>query len=314
MDSRHRVVALLSAPQSVFQLGFVDAIFGGDRYDFAVCAERAGAVRTLSGYDMVVTHGLEALEWADTVVVPGKDRTVEPSPPAVVAALRAAHARGARVAGVCSGAFLLAEAGLLDGRRATTHWRLAADLARVAPRVRVDPGVLYIDHGDVATSAGSAAGIDLCLHLLRADRGAAYAARVARTMVMAPHREGCQLQYADLPPYDGRVPDSLGPVLEWAADHLAEPIGVEDLAARAGLSPRTLARRFEEQLGVSPGRWLADRRVAAARELLEGTDLPVESVAVRVGLHSATNLRRHFTRVLAATPASYRRAFRTPAA
>ncbi|GAA1360783.1 GlxA family transcriptional regulator [Streptomyces beijiangensis] len=320
MSPRHRVVALVQPPQSTFELGCAARVFGvaapgiPQAYDFGVCTEHPGPVPTDAGYDIHVAQGLEALDTADTVVVPGRTPPTAPAPPAVLDALRRAHGRGARIAAICSGAFLVAEAGLLDGRRAATHWRLAEALARHAPRVRVDPDVLYIDHGDVATSGGSAAGIDLCLHLVRADQGAAYAAQVARDMVMPPHREGCQLQYVDLSPYEGRVPESLAPLLAWAADRLGEHIGIDELADHAGLSPRTLARRFNEQLGVSPGRWVLDRRVAAARALLEQSDLPVETVATRVGLHSATNLRRHFHRALRTTPAAYRRAFQQPAA
>ncbi|NGN69953.1 helix-turn-helix domain-containing protein [Streptomyces sp. A7024] len=312
----HRVVALVMPPQATFELSLAAEIFGVPRsnlpvpYDFRVCAEHTGAVPTLAGYDMHVAHGLEALTDADTVIIPGKHRPAEPASPAVVDALRAAHRRGARIAAICSGAFLLAEAGLLDGRRAATHWRHAAGLALAAPAAEVDADVLYVDDGDIATSAGSAAGIDLCLSLVRRDQGAAYAAQVARNMVVPPQREGGQLQYADRPPQETGG-ESLAPVLEWAEARLAEPIGVPELAGRAGLSPRTLARRFEAELGTTPGRWLLARRVAAARALLEETDLPVESIATRVGLHSAVNLRRRFQQAVRTTPGAYRRAFRT---
>ncbi|WP_419996511.1 GlxA family transcriptional regulator [Streptomyces boninensis] len=311
----HRIVALVQPPQATFELALAAEVFGvtrsdRPRYDFRVCAEHPGPVPTLAGYDMHVTHGLDALDDADTVILPGKHRPADPASPTVLAALRAAHRRGARLAAICSGAFLLAEAGLLDGRRAATHWRHAAELARLAPAAEVDIDVLYVDDGSIATSAGSAAGIDLCLSLVRRDHGAAYAAMVARNMVVPPQREGGQLQYADRPPDAGDA-GSLGPVLEWAESRLAEPIGVAELAARAGLSQRTLARRFEEELRTSPGRWLLARRVAAARALLEQTDLPVEAVAVRCGLHSAVNLRRRFHQALRTTPGAYRRAFRT---
>ncbi|WP_336216297.1 helix-turn-helix domain-containing protein [Nonomuraea sp. LPB2021202275-12-8] len=310
--SLHRVVALVLPPQSTFELACAAEVFGmrrpglPARYEFAVCAESPGAVPTLAGYDMAVADGLAALEAADTVVIPGRQRRDEPVPPAVIDAVLRAHRRGARIVAICSGAFLLAEAGLLDHRRATTHWRMAAELAARFPEVRVEADTLYVDLGDLATSAGTAAAIDLCLHLVRADHGAAYAAQVARHMVMPPHREGGQLQYAVVP---GGVPDSLAPVLDWAAERLHEPLTVDDLAARAGVSPRTLARRFAEQLGVSPGRWLLGQRVSAARALLEETDLPVETIAGRVGLSSATNLRRRFHRIVRTTPAAYRRSF-----
>ncbi|MEV0590677.1 helix-turn-helix domain-containing protein [Nonomuraea cavernae] len=310
----HRVVALALPPQSTFELACAAEVFGvrrpglPDHYDFQVCAERPGAVPTLAGYDMAVTSGLAALDHAGTVVIPGWQRPLEPAPPAVLDALRRAHGRGARLVAICSGAFLLAQTGLLDHRRATTHWRMAAELRDRFPLVDVDADTLYADLGDVATSAGTAAGIDLCLHLVRADHGAAYAAQVARHMVMPPHREGGQLQYAAAPPA-ARPADSLGPLLDWAAERLHEPLTVDRLAARAGVSARTLARRFAGQLGVSPGQWLLSRRVAAAQALLEETDLPVETIAARVGLSSAVNLRRRFHRALRTTPVAYRRTF-----
>lgn len=310
----HRVVALVLPPQSTFELACAAEVFGVPRpglpagYTFGVCTERPGAVPTLAGYDMVVDQGLSALADADTVVIPGWQRPDDPASPAVIDAVRQAHGRGARVAAICSGAFLLAQAGLLDGRRATTHWRMAAELAARFPQVQVEPDTLYIDLGDVATSAGTAAGVDLCLHLARADHGAAHAAQIARHMVMPPHREGGQLQYA-APARTAHPPESLAPILDWAVERLHEPLTVDDLAARAGVSPRTLARRFAGQLGVAPGRWLLQQRIQAARTLLEETDLPVETIAARVGLSSAANLRRRFRTLVRTTPAAYRRAF-----
>lgn len=278
------------------------------RYDFRICAERPGPLRTTIGPAMLVDAGLAALREADTVVVPGWQPAGAPAPPPVARALRAAHQRGARIAAICTGAFVLAQAGLLDGRRATTHWRSAARLAAAFPEVQVDPDVLFVDHGDVATSAGTGAGIDLCLHLVRSDHGAAYAAQVARNMVLPPHREGSQLQYATQPA-PARADESLAPLLEWATSRLGTRLTVGRLAERAGMSSRTLARQFTEQLGTSPGRWLLGRRLDAARELLEQTDLPVETVATRVGLASAVNLRRHFRAHLGTTPGTYRRTF-----
>lgn len=311
----HRVVALVRPPQPVFALACATEVFGDPagpgvpaRYAFEVCTEHPGPVRTSGGYDMLVATGLEALERADTVVVPGWHDTADISA-TVADAVRRAHERGTRIVGICSGAFVLAAAGILDGRRAATHWAQAAELADRYPRVRVDPAVLYVDHGDVATSAGSGAGVDLCLHLVSADQGAAYAMRIARQLVMPPHREGCQLQYTELPT-TGPVTDSLAPLLEWVTERLDQPVSVADMAARSQVSTRTLTRRFTEQLGISPGRWLLDRRLAATRALLEETDLPVETVARRVGLSSAVNLRRRFHEALRTTPAAYRRAFR----
>ncbi|TDD88895.1 helix-turn-helix domain-containing protein [Actinomadura darangshiensis] len=312
----HRVVALVRPPQSSFELGCAAQVFGierpglATRYTFGVCTERPGPVATYAGYDMLVNDGLEALDLADTVVIPGWLPPTEPPSPAVVEALRRAHSRGARVASICSGAFALAHAGLLDGRRATTHWARADELAERFPQVQVDPDVLYVDHGDVATSAGAGAGIDLCMHLVRADQGARYAAHIARTMVMPPHREGGQLQYA-APPHPEQIDGTLAPLLEWVTERLAEPVSVEGLAAHAGLSTRTLARRFADQLGTSPGQWLLAQRITAARDLLETTDLPLDAIARHVGLSSATNLRRRFLGALGTTPGAYRRAFRT---
>ncbi|MFE0644060.1 GlxA family transcriptional regulator [Streptomyces sp. NPDC058877] len=312
--SLHRVVALLTPPQSPFELACASEVFGTappdapPRYDFRVCTERPGPLSTGAGYTLLVEAGLSALQEADTVVVPGwqpPDATVSPD---VVEALRGAHERGARIVAICTGAFVLARAGLLDGRRATTHWRSTDRFAAAFPGVNVDPDVLFVDHGDVATSAGTGAGIDLCLHLVRSDHGAAYAAGVARRMVLPPHREGSQLQYAT-PPAPARADESLAPLLEWATSRLDARLTLDHLAERAGLSSRTLARRFAEQLGTSPGQWLLAQRLDAARVLLERTDLPVEAVATKVGLASAVNLRRRFRTHLGTTPGAYRRTF-----
>ncbi|MEU8921896.1 helix-turn-helix domain-containing protein [Kitasatospora sp. NPDC048545] len=311
---RHRVVALLGAPQSPFELACAAEVFGTERpglaahYDFRLCTRTPGPVPTTLGVPLLVEDGLTALEEADTVVIPGWQPPGSPVPADVLAALRAAHARGTRIVSICTGAFVLARAGLLDGRSATTHWGRTAQLAAEYPALRVDRDVLYVDHGDVATSAGSGAGIDLCLHLLRRDHGAAYAAQVARHMVLPPHREGSQLQYAAAPE-PARADESLAPLLEWAEQRLGERLAVDGLAARAGVSGRTLARRFAEQLGTSPGQWLLARRIDAARALLERTDLPVEAIADRVGLASAVNLRRRFRTALGTTPGAYRRTF-----
>ncbi|MFJ7213235.1 GlxA family transcriptional regulator [Amycolatopsis sp. NPDC098790] len=309
----HRVVALVRPVQSTFELGCAAEVFGTPRdgvpgyYEFEVCAETPGPVPTTAGYAMAVPRGLAALDTADTVIIPGWAPVEAPLPPRVRRALLRAHARGARLVTICSGVFALARTGLLDGRSATTHWGRAEQLRREFPRVRVEPDVLYVDHGDVATSAGAGAGIDLCLHLVRKDHGAAHAALVARHMVMPPHREGGQVQFAPPPP----PPDALDGLLGWAGERLGT-LSVADLAAHAGVSSRTLARRFAAQLGTSPGAWLLARRVTEARVLLEDTDLPVEAIAARVGLTSAVNLRRRFRAQVGTTPGAYRRAFRTP--
>jgi AraC family transcriptional activator FtrA len=310
----HRVVALVRAVQSTFELGCAAEVFGTPRagvpqhYEFAVCAETPGPVPTTAGYAITVSHGLSALATADTVLIPGWAPVDAPLSPQVRRALLRAHSRGARLVTICSGAFALARTGLLDGRAATTHWARTAQLQREFPRVRVESDVLYVDHGDVATSAGAGAGIDLCLHLVRQDHGPAHAALVARHMVMPPHRAGGQAQYAPPPPPG----DALDGLLDWVGARLATPLSIADLAAHVGVSPRTLARRFTDQLGTSPGAWLLARRVAEARTLLEETDLPVDAIATRVGLTSAVNLRRRFHTHVGTTPGAYRRAFRTP--
>ncbi|MEU2041933.1 GlxA family transcriptional regulator [Nocardia niwae] len=310
----HRVVALVRPVQSTFELGCAAEVFGTYRtgvpqyYEFEVCTETPGPVPTTAGYALSVSRGLSALASADTVLIPGWAPVEAPLSARVRRALLRAHARGARLVTICSGVFALARTGLLDGRSATTHWARAAQLEREFPRVRVEPDVLYVDHGDVATSAGAGAGIDLCLHLVRRDHGAAHAALIARHMVMPPHREGGQAQYAPPPP----PTDALDGVLEWAGARLGTPLSVRDLAAHLNVSPRTLARRFADQLGTSPGAWLLSRRVAEARTLLEETDLPVEAIAARVGLASAVNLRRRFRTQVGTTPGAYRRAFRGP--
>lgn len=310
----HRVVALLSSPQSLFELACAAQVFGSvapdiaARYEFRICAEHPGPLQTTTGAAILVDMDLAAVRDAATVIVPGWQPPGTTAPPSVLEELRAAHRRGARIVAICTGAFVLAAAGLLDGRRATTHWRDTARLAATFPAVQVDPDVLYVDHGDVATSAGTGAGIDLCLHLVRSDHGAAYAAAIARHMVLPPHRQGSQLQYATQLVAAGTT-ESLAPLLEWATSQLDTELTVGRLAEHAGLSARTLARRFTEQLGTSPGHWILGQRLDAARGLLEQTGLPVETIAARVGLASAVNLRRHFRRHFGTTPGAYRRTF-----
>ncbi|MFB8003256.1 GlxA family transcriptional regulator [Nocardia sp. NPDC056000] len=310
----HRVVALVRPVQSTFELGCAVEVFGTERagipqhYEFEVCTETPGPVPTTAGYAISVTHGLAALETADTVLIPGWSPVDAPLSNAVRDALLRAHARGARLVTICSGVFALARTGLLDGRSATTHWARAQQLAREFPDVRVESGALYVDHGDVATSAGAGAGIDLCLHLVRRDHGAAHAALIARHMVMPPHREGDQTQH----PPPAPAADTLDGLLDWAGARLHDPLSVEQMASFLNVSPRTLARRFADQLGTSPGGWVLSRRVAAARTLLEETELPVEVIATRVGLSSAVNLRRRFRAHVGTTPGAYRRAFRCP--
>jgi AraC family transcriptional activator FtrA len=280
-------------------------------YEFLTCAIEPGPIAVDAGYEITVAHNLAALQTADTVIIPGWN-ACRSSPAPILDGLRAAHEQGARILAICSAAFLLAEAGLLSGRRATTHWLYAAELTERYPDVEVDASVLYIDHGDVATSAGMAAGIDLCLQVVRTDHGAACAADVARRMVMPPHREGGQAQYIR-PAWVRRENNPLGPVLDWAVSDLSQPLTVATLARRAGMSTRTFVRRFQEEIGESPGKWVLNQRVGAAQQLLEHSSLPVEAIARRVGFATAVNLRRSFHRRVGVTPAVYRRTFRNGA-
>jgi len=310
----HRVVALVVTEVVAFDLGIPAQVFGRepDHYTWAVCAPEPGRLPTETGFDVVVPHGLDALASADTVIVPGIGDHAWPLPPEPLAALRDAAARGARVASICTGAFVLAAAGLLDGRRATTHWRYAARLASEYPAAIVDPAVLYVDDGDVLTSAGVAAGIDLCLHIVRRDHGAQVANAVARRMVVAAHRDGGQAQYVDrpLPVHDG---GGLARTRAWMDERAAEPLTIAEMARHAGYSPRSFARLFLAETGATPLQWLIARRVAEAQRLLEGTDLAVEEVAARAGFGTAAGLRQHFARALATSPVAYRRAFRAAA-
>jgi transcriptional regulator GlxA family with amidase domain len=306
----HRVVALIANEVVAFDLAIPAQVFGREpeRYSWAVCAPAPGPVPTETGFDVVVPHGLEALAEADTVVVPGIGDRAWPLPAAALDALRAAAGRGARVASICTGAFVLAAAGLLDGRRATTHWRYAARLAREFPRVTVDPDVLYVDEGDVLTSAGVGAGVDLCLHIVRRDFGAEAANAVARRMVVAAHRDGGQAQYVERPLPSGG--GGLDATRAWMEERLAEPLTVEEMARHAGYSPRSFARRFRAETGTTPLQWLLRERVLHARRLLEATDLPIEDVACEAGFGTAASMRTHFRRSTATSPLAYRRAFR----
>ncbi|MEU8009263.1 transcriptional regulator FtrA [Micromonospora parva] len=316
----HRVAVLAYPGMSVFETGIVTEVFGlarpefdVDWYDLVLCAEQPGPVPVVGGASLHTPYGLAELAAARTVIVPGvADVTADPSPE-LVTALRQAHRRGARVMSICSGAFALAGAGLLDGRRATTHWRYAELLARRYPRVEVDPDVLYLDDGDLLTSAGSAAGLDLCLHVVRCDHGAAIANAVARRLVIPPHRDGGQAQFVEAPvptdPDDDRIAGSI----DWALAHLAEPLTVAQFAAQAHMSSRTYLRHFARATGTSPIRWLIDQRVRASLAMLEETDLAVEQVARAVGFDSPVTYRHHFGRSMLTSPTAYRRAFRTGA-
>jgi transcriptional regulator GlxA family with amidase domain len=312
----HRVAVLALPDVVAFDLSVPAQIFGRPEeglYVFEACGVSAGLVATTTGFALAVDRGLEALAEADTVLVPGYAPTGRPPAPAALQALRAAHARGARVGSICTGAFALAHAGLLAGRRAATHWAYAERFAAQFPDVEVDAGVLYIDEGDVVTSAGVAAGIDLCLHLVRRDHGVAAANAIARRIVVAPHRDGGQAQFVDVPvpPVADR---GLAATRAWALEHLHEPLTVAGLAVHARCSERTFARRFRAETGTTPLQWLLRERVSHARRLLESTDLPVEDVAGRAGFGTAASLREHFRRATATSPVAYRRTFRGSAA
>jgi len=312
----HRVVALLTRGASPFELGVVCEVFGLERpelgvpwYTFQVVAGEVGPLCTSVGFVIDTPYGLERLPEADTVIITAW-HDIDRTPPAdLLRALQAAHSRGARMVSVCSGAFLLAAAGLLDGRRATTHWRFAADLARRYPKIEVDPRVLYIDDGDVLTSAGTAAGIDLCLHIVRRDYGSEVANAVARRMVIAPQRSGGQAQYIELPVPRSQA-DDLSSLRDWMLERLAEDDPLEVLAARMHVSTRTLLRRFRSSTGATPHRWLMTQRLLFVTQLLETTDRPIAELAESAGFGTPANLRQHFRFTYGVAPAAYRRAFR----
>src|SRR6201991_2056220 len=300
LPSMHHVAVIALDAAVPLDLAIPAQVFGNYReapYTVALCGERAGPLRTTAGFEVVAQAGLEGLRSADTVLVPGFSPHLRELPEPVLEALRAAHERGARMVSICTGAFALAAAGVLDGRGATTHWRDAADLAARHPRVDVEPGVLYIDEGQVLTSAGVAAGLDLCLHILRRDHGAALANTIARRIVVPPPREGGQAQYVEQP-VPAQAGGSLAATRAWALERLDEPLTVHALAAHAHVSERTFARRFSAETGVPVLRWRHAQRVDAARAALEATDASIDDVAHRCGFGTAANLRKHFHRAV----------------
>ncbi|MGN6612645.1 MAG: GlxA family transcriptional regulator [Angustibacter sp.] len=308
------VAVVLVEDCAVFEFGVLCEVFGIDRtdegvpaFEFRVCGEHPGEPLTTGvGAQIVPTHGLDAVAGADLVAVPAA-RVRADYPPAVLEALRQAHRDGAIVLSVCSGAFLLGAAGLLDGRPCTTHWRHVAELAERFPTARLDPDVLFVDDGDLVTSAGTAAGIDACLHLVRREVGSAAATAIARRMVVPPQRDGGQRQFIEQPlPPDA---DSLQPLLEEVAGELGTEHTIESLARRANLSQRTFARRFVAETGTTPHRWLTTQRVLLARRLLEQTTLGVDAIAAECGFGSAALLRHHFRKAVGVAPADYRRSF-----
>ena len=315
-DKAANVVALVGDGLALFEFGLASDVFGIDRsadygvawYRMAVCSRAGRAVRSDSGLQITGLGDLHALREADIVIVPPL-HPMTAMPEVVLRELRAAHRRGARMVALCTGAFVLAAAGLLDGRRATTHWEECEQLAAQFPRVRVDPDVLYVDDGDVLTSAGSAACIDLCLHIVRGDHGAEVAARLARELVVPPFREGGQAQYIESPLLTLEPGDPFLEVLTWTQEHIREPITIADLAKRAAMSKRNFARRFVATVGTTPYRWIQRQRLQVAQRLLETTDLSVETIAEMSGFATASNLRARFLDGVRTTPSAYRRAF-----
>ncbi|MBO0875564.1 MAG: helix-turn-helix domain-containing protein [Pseudonocardia sp.] len=310
-----RVAALALDGVAPFELGVLCEVFGVDRtddgipgYEFSVCTPGGTPVRTSIGFQLVPHADLAPLAEADLIGVPAHPMHA-PVPPAALAALRAAADRGAELLSVCSGAFVLAEAGLLDGRRCTTHWRYAEQLARSYPKALVRPNALYVADGNVLTSAGTAAGIDLGLYIVRREHGWKVANKVARRMVVPPHRDGGQAQYVEAPvPRTDEAP-TLEPLLEWLVEHLDRQLTIEQLAARSHMAVRTFARRFVAETGTTPHDWITGQRVLLARRLLEQTTLGMDTVARRAGFGNAAALRHHFTRRVGATPTAYRRRF-----
>ena len=312
-----RVTVLLYEGMSAFELGIVTEVFGLPRpefdldwYDLTICAQTEEAVPLVGRATMQTPYGLDVFAAGQTVIVPGVSDVHADTSPELVAALRRAYRRGARLVSICSGAFALAGAGLLDGRRAATHWRYADVLADRFPKVTVDSDVLYVDDDRVLTSAGSAAGLDLCLHLVRKDFGPSIANAVARRLVTAPHRSGGQSQFIEAPVTEAVDDDRIVQSMAWAMSNLDNPMTVEDLARRAHMSPRTYLRHFKLASGTSPIRWVIAQRVQASLSLLETTSASIDAIAAATGFDTATTYRHHFTRAMQTSPSAYRLAFR----
>jgi AraC family transcriptional activator FtrA len=316
------VSVILVEPVAVFEFGVAVEVFGLDRseeglapFDFRICSTTPGRsleTKTVSPFSITAPHGLDAVAGSDLVVVaPTPVRADEDYPVEVLNALRDAHASGSTLLSLCSGSFILGAAGLLDDRRCTTHWMYADDMARAYPKSVVDPRALYVDDGDIITSAGTAASIDACLHLVRRELGTAVATKIARRMVVPPQRDGGQQQFVDMPIPECTA-DSLAPLLTWVLTHLDQDHSASSLARRAVMSDRTFARRFTAETGTTPHRWLIQQRILAARSLLEESDLGIEQISTRVGFNSSVVLREHFRREIGLTPADYRRRFVTP--
>ena len=317
MASRNlrRVAALAYEGLGTFEFGIVVELFGLPRtglnvpwYQFEAFSIERGPLHAAGGIRVQVRRGLKALDQAGTIVIPGW-KIDEPVPAGLIRALRRAHSAGARLVSICSGVFVLAATGLLDGKRVTAHWRHAERLMARYPNLRVEPDVLYVDEGTILTSAGSTAGIDLGLHIIRLDHGAEIANEIARRLVMPPHRDGGQAQYVR---ESGRSPleGGLAPVIAWAQEHLMKPLTVDDFARKAKMSSRTFARKFREQTGTTPHQWLTHQRLIAAQRRLETTEDSIDRIAEEVGMQTAATLRQHFSRTLKTAPTAYRRRFR----
>jgi transcriptional regulator GlxA family with amidase domain len=315
---RHHIAVLVRPGVMPMELGLIHQLFtrarsadGEPLYELVTCAVQPGELATDADFPIVVSHGPDAVEAAETVIVPAAhpdDETTDAALPAPLAEAVARIRPGTRVASVCTGAFVLAAAGWLDGRRATTPWQSAARFRALFPSVSLDPDVLYLDEGRVLTSAGEAAGIDLCLHIIRTDHGQTIANQVARASVVPPHREGGQAQYIRRPvPEPAR--SGTDTARAWALEYLHEPISLRQLAAREAMSVRTFTRRFRDETGISPTQWLIQQRLQRARELLEDTDLPIDQVAEKTGFGTATSLRQHLHDALGVTPTAYRATF-----
>lgn len=302
---------------SPFHLSVPCAVFGEDRtgacvpkFELLVCAAEQGKLQTTTGFTIEARHGLKDLPRAATIIVPSWRNPAEPPPQPLLNALRKAHQRGAQIAGLCLGLFVLAAAGLLDDRPATTHWFWADELAARYPLIRVDSNVLYVDDGDIITSAGTAAAIDCCLHMLRQRYGAKVANQVARRMVVSPHRQGGQAQYIQQPVRDVSTIDHFAKVLDWTMRNLDKPHSLDTLAERALMTRRTFTRRFRQVMGVTVSEWLLSQRLGLAQQLLETTAKPIDSIAEKAGFGSPASLRQHFNRTFKISPSNYRRQFR----
>lgn len=320
---RHRVAVLVRHGLMPLELGIVHQLLGQARsvaghllYEVVTCTPTPGEIRTDADFSIQVAHGPGVLADVETVIIPATHEPDETETEGRLGpGLADAFARirpGTRIASICTGSFVLAAAGLLDGRRATTHWMSSAEFRKLYPRVRVDHDVLFTDEGEVLTSAGEAAGIDLCLHLIRRDHGSAVANDVARRTVVPPHRDGGQAQFIQRPVLEPRRFSSTGTARAWALDHPERPLSLRELAAQEAMSVRTFTRRFREELGISPARWLTQQRIERARQLLENTDRPIDRIAADAGFGTAASLRQHLRTALGVSPSAYRSTFRSP--